>query len=82
VSPRTRAVVIEAAITIGTGMALWALMQYGPTAVDAAVSAWKGWSNPPAPPPMFQLDELAVAEFRATLAGPVTDKLAAENWGW
>lgn len=79
-SPRVRVVLIEAAVTIGTGLALWALMQYGPAAVDAGVAAWKGWNAPPLPVP--ELDELAVSDFRATLPGSVTDKLKAENWGW
>lgn len=79
-TPAARAVLVEAGITIGTGVALWALLQYGPGAIDSAVAAWKGWN---APTLAAAVDELAVSDFRAGLSGtPVPDRLAAENWGW
>jgi hypothetical protein len=80
VNPRVKVVLIEAAVTIGTGVALWALMQYGPAAVDAAAAAWRGYTA--APPAVPLISELDVSEFTAGLAGPITDKLKAENWGW
>ena len=80
-NPRARAVLIEAGITIGTGVALWALMAYGPDAVQAGISAWRKFTAPPLP--MFELNELAVSDFRATIPGAqIPDKLTAENWGW
>jgi hypothetical protein len=83
VNPRVKVVLIEAGVTVATGVALWLLVEYAPAGVAAAGSAWRSWRAPALP--MVEMNEPAISEFRASLAGPMPnlrDQLKAENWGW
>jgi hypothetical protein len=78
VSPRTRAALAEAAISLVTMAVFLGVVRYGPDLATAArllVSRRR--------PAALAEDELAVSDFRMGLGGPVRpDQWTAENWGW
>jgi len=79
-SPHVRVLLIEAAITITTGVVLYGAVAYGPELAAAGLAAWRRYNAPPLP--MFPLNEPAVSDFRASLGEPIPSLLEAENWGW
>jgi hypothetical protein len=76
VNPRTRAALIEAAISLATTALLLAALRYGP---DLYTAARARLTRPPAPGE----DELAVSDFRMGLGGQDgPDLWAGTSTGW
>lgn len=76
-TPQERTALVEAVIGLATAGLMVAALTYGPDILAYARAAWARQFAPPLP--MFPLNELAVSEFRAGLAGPV---YTATCTGW